>query len=580
MSILAYLSDEETKPFADVMGQEAYGSSVQPTTGQILSDQFGTSWGNFKSYIDMQRSRMDDKPITYEEFVEGGYDPNVKWHKNMTSREASILSDIKKEEAYKERNWRNATSLQKIAGFGAGIADSFTDPINIATAFIPVLGVSSKLATLAKSSTSAIGRAGARGAQGFVQGAVGSAYAEPLYIGMMDELQIDYDFADSLLNVAMGGFVGSGLHVGIGALKDRASARVTPDATAQATKLALEQIQEGRPVDVTPIIEESDINVRAKELEGELNKKLEEIEAEQRQIQEKAKEAATKPSEEIFQTKEPPASRESTLGKLKGNGTAARYTDYKINNRDMFYLEGMHYDLMHSDSGHRVFIDNINDSGVTVVGAKATTPDWFQEWNKNVTRDNKERMKEKKKNQTRESDKQREIPLSQSILTRDKVTHVLEKMQEGKPLGKREGEIAIGLLEIARNIRSDEIGQKLNYRLSREQSYLQDRKAQMGQDNAKFAEQQSKPHIDTDEKSMLDEIDDFFNDGTDFLISPQDEMDILMKELDELEAQGYLTKEQIEERAAIEAEGKTEEQYNKAFKAAAYCMIRSVTNVV
>lgn len=110
--------------------------------------------------------------------------------------------------------------LPGVAKFGVGLGVSLADPINIASAFIPVVSQ----ARMAKWVASQ-GFGKARLAKGVVEGAVGAAILEPLVLGAATEVQADYGVVDSFLNITFGSILGGGLHVGAGKLKDFAAER-------------------------------------------------------------------------------------------------------------------------------------------------------------------------------------------------------------------------------------------------------------------------------------------------------------------------------------------------------------------
>ena len=110
--------------------------------------------------------------------------------------------------------------LSGAAGLAAGLAASILDPINLSSAFIPVVGPGRYARSIAAAKTS-LGRAGVRARVGAIDGAVGAAVIEPLPLLAAEQDQTDYTIADSMLNIAFGGILGGGLHVGAGAWSDR-----------------------------------------------------------------------------------------------------------------------------------------------------------------------------------------------------------------------------------------------------------------------------------------------------------------------------------------------------------------------
>jgi len=159
-----------------------------------------------------------------------------------------------------ERERRRAQTLQRPSrwydtalGFGAALGGSAIDPINVASAFIPVVREARAAAWLARTST-VTERALVRAGIGALEGTAGAALVEPLvYFGAQAE-QLDYDLADSFANVVLGGVLGAGLHTVGGAVYDRfvpwrREAVEAPDALrSDVLQGAVQSLEEGRPV--------------------------------------------------------------------------------------------------------------------------------------------------------------------------------------------------------------------------------------------------------------------------------------------------------------------------------------------
>lgn len=101
---------------------------------------------------------------------------------------------------------------RSVAGFGVSFAVSALDPLNIATAFVPVVGEARYTALLAGAG-GIFGRSAIRAGVGAAEGLAGSVLAEPLIYGLNQQLQNDYTMVDSLSNIAFGTAFGGGLHV-------------------------------------------------------------------------------------------------------------------------------------------------------------------------------------------------------------------------------------------------------------------------------------------------------------------------------------------------------------------------------
>lgn len=107
---------------------------------------------------------------------------------------------------------RSPTGVRSLAGFGTEFAVSMLDPVNIASAFVPVIGEARYTALLA-SAGGFMGRTAIRAGVGGSEGLVGSALVEPLLYGLNQQLQNDYTMTDSLANIAFGTAFGGGLHM-------------------------------------------------------------------------------------------------------------------------------------------------------------------------------------------------------------------------------------------------------------------------------------------------------------------------------------------------------------------------------
>lgn len=111
------------------------------------------------------------------------------------------------------------------AELGTGLAVNLLDPLNLAASLVPAVGPARYAAWLARAGESLGARAAVRAGVGALQGAAGTALIEGAVLPMARSEQADYTMADALLNVALGGIIGGGLHVVGGALADRFTAR-------------------------------------------------------------------------------------------------------------------------------------------------------------------------------------------------------------------------------------------------------------------------------------------------------------------------------------------------------------------
>lgn len=195
--------------------------------------------------------------------------------KGIRSRALDILISRKKEEMRRQDVLSRAPG-----GWAAGAAQLATalgasaiDPLNVASAFIPVVGPTRYGGMLARAS-GGLGRAAVRARVGAVEGVIGAAAVEPIILGAANQEQADYGLADSLLNIGLGTVLGGGLHVGAGVAADaykrgvswkmqRAPATeplpsildgMTHPQREQLLRTAVSQAASGREINVEPLV--------------------------------------------------------------------------------------------------------------------------------------------------------------------------------------------------------------------------------------------------------------------------------------------------------------------------------------
>lgn len=147
----------------------------------------------------------------------------------VRERALDIMIDRNRKQRERQRLISQYEGSKIPSVLAAGLAASVIDPLNIASAFIPVVGPARYSNMLARAGGRAA-RAGVRLRVGALEGAVGAAIVEPLPLLAASQDQTDYDMGDSLLNVAFGTVLGGGLHATTGALFDRIDAGLTEGA--------------------------------------------------------------------------------------------------------------------------------------------------------------------------------------------------------------------------------------------------------------------------------------------------------------------------------------------------------------
>jgi len=149
-----------------------------------------------------------------------------------------ILIERKREEAKRKFILDNAPASTVPVQLLAGFAASVLDPINVASAFVPVVGEARYASMLARAGQSVAARAAVRAQVGAIEGAVGAAMVEPLILYASARDQADYDLTNSLLNVAFGSALGGGLHSAGGLIGDLRRGNLLDAVKVEAPELA------------------------------------------------------------------------------------------------------------------------------------------------------------------------------------------------------------------------------------------------------------------------------------------------------------------------------------------------------
>lgn len=148
-----------------------------------------------------------------------------------------ILIERKREETKRKFILDNAPASTVPVQLLAGFAASALDPINVASAFVPVVGEARYASMLARAGQSVAARAAVRAQVGAIEGAVGAAMVEPLILYASARDQADYDLTNSLLNVAFGSALGGGLHSAGGLLGDLRRGNLLDAVKAEAPEI-------------------------------------------------------------------------------------------------------------------------------------------------------------------------------------------------------------------------------------------------------------------------------------------------------------------------------------------------------
>jgi len=179
------------------------------------------------------------------------------------TREGVVDYLVKRKEIEQQRSSVMARGPQNTYGtlFLASMATNFLDPINVGSAFIPIVGEARFASMVARS-----GKNVARLQRGFVEGLAGNALVEPIVYGVAKSEQADYDKYDAFFNVAVGGVIGSTLHASFGKIGDviaektgkpniyQRLAAVSPENQQDLLRYSIGKALKGEAIDTAEVI--------------------------------------------------------------------------------------------------------------------------------------------------------------------------------------------------------------------------------------------------------------------------------------------------------------------------------------
>ena len=222
----------------------AFGSafSTNPTTSLVRSEELAQQADGRavvmgpESYLAPNAGRLEpDSPLVEAQAARdrvSGMGLDIKIPEQGIRQGAlDILIDRHREQAARQQVLARAHGGSMGTQVAAGLAASLLDPLNIASAFVPVVGEARYAAMLGRAA-SPLGRAGVRAGVGAVEGAVGAAILEPLPLLAASQDQTEYGLSDSLANIALGGVLGGGLHSVGGAVSDALRRRLATETPA------------------------------------------------------------------------------------------------------------------------------------------------------------------------------------------------------------------------------------------------------------------------------------------------------------------------------------------------------------
>lgn len=213
----------EIKPSARLSFAGAVGSAITGNVSSVIAD-----------YAELQQANMGAK-LSRAQAEEAFRAAGIKRTAPDDGYTRSAVDILIKRSLNEELRRRvdEATPWSWIGSpiRGAGmLLAGVADPLNVASAFIPVVRETRAASMIARAGESALSRAGTRAAIGTAEGFAGAAVLEAPTYALRTAMQDDYGLTDSLLNMAFGTVAGGGLHAVGGAFGDALSGGGNPYA--------------------------------------------------------------------------------------------------------------------------------------------------------------------------------------------------------------------------------------------------------------------------------------------------------------------------------------------------------------
>ncbi len=194
--------------------------------------------------------------------------PGLNFDAPISYDAAKVLHERRRRELVREEDISRSNSV--LSGGAARVSVSLLagllDPLNVASAFIPIVPGAVIASRMAAASTAfgLAGRVGVRGAVGAAEGAVGQALLEPFNYAMSRSEHTDYTMVEALQNIGFGAVFGSALHVGLGGL----FGRIPPQTHRDMLNTGVAQVVQDQPVRVTDILDFAEARAAISSLEG------------------------------------------------------------------------------------------------------------------------------------------------------------------------------------------------------------------------------------------------------------------------------------------------------------------------
>ncbi|HYD35954.1 MAG TPA: ADP-ribosyltransferase [Vitreimonas sp.] len=248
-------------------------SQLNPSTGSAFDAglQLGSLDAPVNFLTDLNKYNKPGAKLTPEEANSQYGIPNfLNFDREITPEAAEVVRDRTMKRLQFEDRLSRASTGQVAVSYLGQFTEQMFDPINLAASFIPVTKIpgASKLITSLATSNPFVRRAGV----GAIEGTVGQLAIEPIYLAGDYYGMEDHDTADVMRNLAFGAVFGAGAHVTFGGVFDGAKFLYgkTKNTHQRAATTAINQMLEGKVVEVDPILRTDENFIRNEILRDEI----------------------------------------------------------------------------------------------------------------------------------------------------------------------------------------------------------------------------------------------------------------------------------------------------------------------
>jgi hypothetical protein len=192
--------------------QFSMADESDPAKRDIIASEIQALDSGVMSVVDREtQSSIEAGRLVPKNDLQSEYgDLGLVFDRPMTAEAARLLAKGKQEEIVRNTIVEGSPGgfVAGVVKFGASALAMAVDPVDLGSAFIPIVGVGGRAYAVTR-----MGKTLGRTVVGVTEGVVGAAITEPLYYNAAQGQQLDYTMSDALFNIGagalFGGFIGT-----------------------------------------------------------------------------------------------------------------------------------------------------------------------------------------------------------------------------------------------------------------------------------------------------------------------------------------------------------------------------------